>query len=49
MEDAARVALQTIADYLARHPQIKLVRVVLFGRPAYEVYGKVLQALARSR
>jgi O-acetyl-ADP-ribose deacetylase (regulator of RNase III) len=43
IEDAARVALKTVTDYLARHPEIELVRFVLFGRDAYEIYAKVLQ------
>ena len=43
LKDAARVALTTILDYLAQHPEIELVRCVLFGRAAYEVYEKVLK------
>jgi O-acetyl-ADP-ribose deacetylase (regulator of RNase III) len=46
MADAAQVALKTVTDYLAQHPEIKLVRFVLFGRPAYEVYEKVLTELS---
>jgi O-acetyl-ADP-ribose deacetylase len=45
MKDAARVALKAVTDYLARHPEIELVRFVLFGRDAYEVYARVLQEL----
>ena len=45
MEDAARVALKTVTDYLAHHPEIERVRLVLFGRAAYEVYEKALQEL----
>jgi len=40
--DAARVALTTIKDYLAEHPEIELVRFVLFGKPTYEAYAKAL-------
>lgn len=40
--DAARVALKTVKDYLAEHPEIKLVRFVLFGKPTYEAYAKAL-------
>jgi O-acetyl-ADP-ribose deacetylase len=43
MKDAAKVALTTILDYLAQHPEIELVRCVLFGRAAYEVYAEVLK------
>jgi O-acetyl-ADP-ribose deacetylase (regulator of RNase III) len=46
MADAAQVALNTVTDYLAQHPEIKLVRFVLLGRPAYEVYEKVLTELS---
>jgi len=45
MEDAARVALKAVTDYLAHHPEIELVRLVLFGRAAYEVYAKALREL----
>jgi O-acetyl-ADP-ribose deacetylase len=45
LADAARVALKTVADYLAHHPEIQRVRFVLFGRSAYEVYEKALQNL----
>jgi O-acetyl-ADP-ribose deacetylase len=47
MEDAARVALKTVMDYLSQHPEIKLARFVLFGRAAYEIYGKILRELLR--
>jgi O-acetyl-ADP-ribose deacetylase (regulator of RNase III) len=43
---AAEIALRTTLDYLARHPEITLVRFVLFGRPAYETYESVLKELA---
>jgi O-acetyl-ADP-ribose deacetylase (regulator of RNase III) len=43
MEDAACIALTTVRDYLAEHPEIKLVRFVLFGQPAYETYRKTLE------
>jgi O-acetyl-ADP-ribose deacetylase (regulator of RNase III) len=45
MADAARVALKTVTDYLAQHPEIERVRFVLFGRAAYEVYEKALEEL----
>jgi len=41
--DAARVALSTVKDYLARHPEIELVRFVLFGKPTYEAYAEALE------
>lgn len=45
MEDAARIALTTVRDYLEGHPEIKLVRFVLFGQPAYNTYCKTLEKL----
>lgn len=45
IEDAARIALKTVADYLAHHPEIERVRLVLFGRAAYEVYAQALAEL----
>ncbi len=47
LTEAARIALQSVLDYLAQHPEIRLVRFVLFGRPAYETYEKVLRELLR--
>jgi len=46
LKDAARVALTTIRDYLAQHPEIERVRCVLFGRSAYELYEKILPELS---
>jgi O-acetyl-ADP-ribose deacetylase (regulator of RNase III) len=45
---AARVALKTVMDYLTQHPEIKLVRFVLFGRAAFDAYEKALRELLRS-
>jgi O-acetyl-ADP-ribose deacetylase (regulator of RNase III) len=45
IEDAARIALKTVTDYLAGHPEIERVRLVLFGRAAYEVYAQALKEL----
>jgi O-acetyl-ADP-ribose deacetylase (regulator of RNase III) len=46
LKDAARIALTTIRDYLAQHPEIERVRCVLFGRSAYELYEKILKELS---
>jgi O-acetyl-ADP-ribose deacetylase (regulator of RNase III) len=46
IEDAARVALTTVREYLAQHPDIERVRFVLFGHPAYEAYARVLKELS---
>jgi O-acetyl-ADP-ribose deacetylase len=45
VEDAARVALRTIINFLLEHDEPMLVRVVLFGIPAYETHRRVLEEL----
>lgn len=54
MKEAAPVALQTVIDYLHEHPEIKLVRFVLFpqgdlwvGQRAYQTYKAALKTLMR--
>ena len=42
LAEAAKIALKTAKDYLAAHPEIKLVRFVLFGRPTYDTFAQVL-------
>jgi O-acetyl-ADP-ribose deacetylase len=48
LAEAARIALKTVMEYLANHPEIKLVRFVLFGKAAYEVYEQTMKDLAAS-
>jgi O-acetyl-ADP-ribose deacetylase len=43
LTEAARIAIKTVLDYLTQHQEIRLVRFVLFGRPTYEVYQKVMR------
>jgi O-acetyl-ADP-ribose deacetylase len=43
--EAARIALATVKAYLAEHPEIELVRFVLFGQPMYEAFAQALQEL----
>ncbi|OGR24579.1 MAG: O-acetyl-ADP-ribose deacetylase [Desulfobacca sp. RBG_16_60_12] len=45
MEDAAKVALKAVIDYLAHHPEIERVRFVLFGEAVYQIYEQALQEL----
>ena len=47
MDDGARVALQTVIDYLAAQPEdgIRLARFVLFSSRAYQVFQRVLSGL----
>jgi O-acetyl-ADP-ribose deacetylase (regulator of RNase III) len=44
--DAARVALRTVKDYLAAHPEIELVRFVLFGHPTFAAFAEALQEIS---
>jgi O-acetyl-ADP-ribose deacetylase (regulator of RNase III) len=46
LDKAARVALTIAADYLKEHPEIELVRFVLFGKQAYDAFAKELQGIA---
>lgn len=43
MEEAARIAFRTIIDYLEQHPEIKLVRYVLYDARAFAVHRRVLE------
>ena len=45
MQEAAPVALQTVIDYLREHPEIELVRFVLYGQRAYQAYKAALKTL----
>jgi len=42
---AARIALKTTIDYLKEHADIEMVRFVLFGKPAYDVFAEELKKL----
>lgn len=44
-QEAARVALQTIVEYLRQHQDIQLVRVVLFDHTTYDVFIRELKTL----
>ncbi len=44
--DAARIALRTALDYLREHPEIALVRFVLFGQPTLRAYEAALSEAA---
>jgi O-acetyl-ADP-ribose deacetylase (regulator of RNase III) len=43
--EAAPIALQAAIDYLEAHTDIELVRFVLYGQHAYQVYEKALQSI----
>ena len=45
VEEASRVALKAVMDYLKDHPGIKLVRFVLFDSGTYQTYEEALKEL----
>ncbi len=45
VEEASRIALKTVRDYLKDHPEIKLVRFVLFDSNTYRAYEEALREL----
>lgn len=45
IEEAAEVALSTVIEYLKEHPEIALVRFVLFGESTYNRYAEVLKRI----
>jgi len=46
VEEASRIALKTVMDNLKDHPEIKLVRFVLFDTRTFDVYKKSLKEIA---
>jgi O-acetyl-ADP-ribose deacetylase (regulator of RNase III) len=50
MDEAAPIALQTVMGYLASQEEadLELVRFVLYGRQAYQVYQRALARLSES-
>ncbi len=49
LKEAASIALNTEIEYLKEHPGIDLVRFVLFGQAAYEIYQKALEEICQER
>ena len=49
MEEAARIALGTIINYLGEHPEIELVRYVLYDSRALEMHQRVLEQVTTRR
>jgi O-acetyl-ADP-ribose deacetylase (regulator of RNase III) len=47
LEEAAAISLKTVMDYLKSHPDIQLVRFVLFGQDASRAYEKALKDLLK--
>ena len=42
MAEAGRIALRVVVEYLESHPEIRLVRFVLFGQAALRTYERAL-------
>jgi O-acetyl-ADP-ribose deacetylase (regulator of RNase III) len=49
VEEASHIALKTVADYLKDHPEIKLVRFVLFDPKTFSVYEEALKKSAQAK
>ncbi len=45
VEEASRIALKTVVEYLEKHQEIKLVRFVLFDSKTYQTYEAALKEL----
>lgn len=45
VNEAAPIALRTVIDYLKEHPEIELVRFVLFTKDVYDAYKRALEEL----
>jgi O-acetyl-ADP-ribose deacetylase (regulator of RNase III) len=49
VEEASRIALKTVMDYVKDHPEIKLVRFVLFDSKTFDVYKGSLKEMTAHR
>ena len=49
VDEASRIALQTVMNYLKDHPEIKLVRFVLFDSNTYSIYEEALKELTKTK
>ncbi len=49
VEEASRIALKTVLHYLKEHPEIKLVRFVLFDSKTFELYQEALKEIVSSQ
>lgn len=45
MEEASRIALQTAITFARENTSLKLIRFVLFGQPAYQIFAAALAAV----
>jgi O-acetyl-ADP-ribose deacetylase (regulator of RNase III) len=49
LKEASRIALMSAMDYLKDHPEIRIVRFVLFDSNTYRVYEETLKEVDSSR
>ena len=49
LDEAADIALETVTSFVAKHGGFELVRFVLYGSSAYEVYHDALQRLTGTK
>lgn len=45
IREAARIALQTVSDYLKQHTDLPLVRFVLYDQTTYDIFANELEQL----
>jgi O-acetyl-ADP-ribose deacetylase (regulator of RNase III) len=49
VDEASRIALKTVVDYLKDHSEIKLVRFILFDSRTFDVYKESLKEMTPPR
>ncbi|MGQ9510239.1 MAG: O-acetyl-ADP-ribose deacetylase [Thermodesulfobacteriota bacterium] len=49
IKEASRIALQTVMDYLREHPELKLVRFVLFDSKTFGVYQETMKEMMEKK
>jgi len=49
VDEAAPIALRTVMDYLKDHPDIELVRFVLFTKEVFDAYKRALEELVKEK
>ncbi|NWF93753.1 MAG: O-acetyl-ADP-ribose deacetylase [Syntrophaceae bacterium] len=49
LKEASGIALKTVMEYLKDHPEIKLVRFVLFDSNTYRVYEETLKEITKAQ
>ena len=47
IKEASMIAIETITGFLEDHPEIKLVKMVLFSQEDYQIYKKTLENMKK--